>query len=420
MSGHGAHATPVVANPRSVSDALLDLAGLQRNRFIIGGVGLLITLAGFALARDVFFRAWLIAWMLWGGLSLGCMGVLMLHNVVGGVWGVNIRRQLEAGARTVPYLALMFLPILLGLKDLYIWTHADVVAADHLLRHKAAYLNPGAFMIRMAVYFVIWSFLSYRLTGLLKQHDATGDLRVAKRIRQLCGPGLAIYVLTMTFASIDWVMSLEPHWYSTIFGIWFVVGQALSCFAFMIPMTVWLAGRKPLSDRVTKGGVYDLGNLTFAFTMLWSYMALSQLLIIWAGNLPEEIPWYLKRFSNGWGFVALAVVLGQFALPFLMLISRPTKSHPKILAGVAIWVFCMRWVDLYWMIGPAVETSVPLRFHWLYLTAPIGFGGLWIGLFLSQLKTRWQDPFRDVHAHFNEPAAAVRHHVGEQGAAHHA
>lgn len=413
MSGHGAHAIPVVAHPRPASEAMNDLAGAQRLRFVVGGAALAATVAGFFLSREVFFRAYLVAWMLWGGLSLGCMGVLMLHTVTGGVWGASIRRQLEAGARTVPYMAFLFLPMFFGIKDLYIWARPEVLAADTLLQHKASYLNPTWFMIRAVVYFAIWTLISLSLTGVLRKHDGTGSLAAANRARKISGPGLAVYVITMTFAAIDWVMSLEPHWFSTIFGAWFVVAQALCTIAFMVPMTVWLAGRKPLGDRVSKGQIYDLGNLLLAFTMLWSYFALSQLLIIWAGNLPEEIPWYLKRFQGGWGYVALAVVLGQFALPFLMLISRPTKRNPEMLARVAIWIVFMRWVDLYWMIGPATDATVPLEFHWLYVVAPLALGGIWGGLFLGQLRARWEEPYQDIHDHFNTPV-----HAAEHGSAH--
>lgn len=418
MSGHGTHAIPVVINPRPATEGMNDLAGARRLWFVLGGVGLAATLAGFFLARDTFFRAWLVAWMLWGGLSLGCMGVLMLHTVTGGVWGNSIRRQLEAGARTVPFMGLFFLPLFLGIKDLYTWARPEVLAADTLLQHKAAYLNPTAFMLRAVGYFAIWTILSLTITSTLKRHDATGSLAAARKVRRICGPGLAVYVLTMTFAAIDWVMTLEPHWFSTIFGAWFVVAQTLCAIAFMVPLTVWLAGRKPLGDRVSKGQIYDLGNLLLAFTMLWTYFALSQLLIIWAGNLPEEIPWYLKRFQGGWGYVALVVVLGQFALPFLLLISRPTKRSPDMLARVAVWIVFMRWVDLYWMIGPATDVTVPLRFHWLYLSAPLALGGIWGGLFLDQLRARWEEPFRDIHEHFNAPAHPVSHHPAGQGSAH--
>ena len=303
------------------------LAGLSRRALIVGLTGLAVTAAGALVAREQFFRSYLAAFLFWSGLGLGCLGILLLHSVVGGRWGLTIRRQLEAGARTLPLAGLLFLPLIFGLRDLYPWARPEVVAADELLRHKSLYLNVPFMVGRSIAFFAIWSLIAWRISALSMAMDREGAPDSGRRLRRLAGPMIIVHVLLVTFASVDWIMSLEPHWFSTIFGALTLVGQILAAMAFLVAITVWLASPAADAEAPVRGTIYDLGNLLLAFVMFWAYLAFSQFLIIWAGNLPEEIPWYLKRLTGGWQAVGLGIILFHFFLPFLMLISRGTKGR---------------------------------------------------------------------------------------------
>ncbi|HET9480824.1 MAG TPA: hypothetical protein VFP98_03640 [Candidatus Polarisedimenticolia bacterium] len=358
--------------------------------------GLALSLVGALLAPARFFQAYLFAFNLWLGVSLGCLAILMIQYVTGGAWGIVIRRILEAGARNIPYMALLFLPLLAGLPSLYVWARPEVVAHDALLQHKQAYLNVPFFVTRAAIYFGVWTLLALVLHRWSRWQDESGDPAVARRFQSLSAGGLLAFVLTMTFASVDWVMSLEPHWFSTIYGVLLMAGQAVSALSFAILTLVLLSRHPPLSKVIEPRHLRDLGTLLFAFVMVWAYFALSQFLIIWSGNLPEEIPWYLKRLKGGWEWVGVGIILLHFALPFLLLLSTKAKRSPVRLVRIALLVFVMRAVDLYWMIKPAFEEGT-VRFHWLDLAAPIGLGGVWIFLFARHLGSMPLLPARDPY-----------------------
>ena len=372
---------------------------LQSRALIIGVVGLIATAAGFAMDSEQFFRSYLMAFMQWAGVALGSLGLLMLHHMVGGNWGVAIRRQLEAGTRTFPLVIIMFLPVALGLHHLYEWSHADVVAKDPILQHKAIYLNATGFYIRAAIYFFLWIFLAMRLNNMSKRQEQEGYWAVRPALQRLSAPGLIVYCLAVTFAGIDWVMSIEPHWFSTIFGAIFIVNQVLNTFAVMIFVVCYLTTKEPMKGVVSTQTYHDLGSLMFAFNMFWAYVSFSQLLIIWSANLPEEISYYTKRLNNGWEYVGLAVFLFHFCVTFILLLNRPIKRNPKLLSKVAMWVIAMRLLDLIWIIQPgfstAVENGVPvshLNLHWLNIAAPVGVGGIWMWFFAMQLKKRPIEP----------------------------
>jgi hypothetical protein len=316
-----------------------------------------------------------------------------------------IRRHLEAATRTLPYLTAAFLPIAAGLPSLYIWARPDVVAADPILQAKRAYLNVPFFLARAVFYFAVWNALAYILSRWSREQDEAGRQPIGseRKFRQLSAPGLMAYGLTITFASVDWVMSLDPHWFSTIFGVLFMGGQALSALGFAIGVLSLTSRHQPLSQVVEPSHFHDLGKLLFAFVMLWAYFAFSQFLIIWSGNLPEEIPWYLERLHGGWGVVALVIVIGHFVLPFLVLLSRDLKRNHRALAAVAIALVVMRLVDLIWMIAPRPgHHGFPI--HWLDVTLPLALGAIWIALFVRELTRRTllpvNDPyFEEVFAH---------------------
>jgi hypothetical protein len=359
----------------------------QRRAGAAGILALAACAAGAAGSPDQFFRSYLFAYLFWIGIALGCFAIVMLHHLVGGGWGVVIRRLLESGAGTLPLMAVLVLPLVAGLPRLYVWARPEAVAGDELLRHKAPYLNVPFFVGRLVFYFAVWIVLAHLLNKWSEEQDRTLSPQVKTRLQLLSGPGLVLYGLTVTFASVDWVMSLEPHWFSTIYGILFMTGEALATLAFVILALLVLVRRKPMADVLKARHFHDLGNLMLAFVMLWAYVSFSQFLIIWSGNLPEEIPWYLRRLDGGWAWVAVVLVVFHFALPFVLLLSRQNKQRLPILAGIAGGVLVVRLVDLFWMVMPAFHPG-GFRVHWMDLLMPVGIGGLWLAAFAWRLKRR--------------------------------
>jgi len=372
-----------------------ELHAIRRRCLLVGLTGLALCALGAFASPEQFFRSYLVAYLFWLGIALGCLPIVMLHHLTGGAWGLVIRRVLESGTRTLPLMALLFLPLVFGLQDLYAWARPGAVAAGALLRHQTAYLNVPFFLARAVVYFASWLAVAHYLNAWSLAPEAWVDSPTARRLRQLSGPGLAIYGLTMTFASIDWAMSLEPHWFSTVYGMLFAAGQVLGAFAFAVAVTVLLARREPLSRAVSPAILQDLGNLLLAFVMLWAYLAFSQYLLTWAGNLPEEIPWYLHRLRGGWTPIAVAVIVFHFALPFVLLLSRDVKRSAFLLGTVAAAVVCVRFVDLFWLIVPAFQQS-GVRVHWMDVAAPVGVGGTWLAAFTWQLGARPLVPLQDA------------------------
>ncbi len=367
---------------------------VQSGALVVAGLGVLGCVIGVFAARPQFFHAYLIAYLFFLGLALGSMAILMIQYITGGAWGAVIRRLLESATRTLPLLAVLFLPIALGLTDLYEWARPEHVAHDPILQHKSLYLNVPFFLGRAVFYFAAWIGIAYFLNRWSREQDAAADPRLTRRLEMLSRGGLLLYALTMTFASMDWGMSLEPHWFSTLYGVMFMGGQGLSTFAFMIPMAALLADRQPFARIISPAQFHDLGKLMLAFVMLWAYFALSQYLIIWSANLPEEIPWYLARTKGGWQWVALVLVIVHFALPFLVLLSRDIKRHARAVSVVALILIGARFVDLFWLLRPAVAPD-GFAIHWLDLAAPAAVGGAWMWLFVSQLKTRPVLPLND-------------------------
>jgi hypothetical protein len=376
---------------------VFDITRWRRVALLVGGAGLILTLAGVFVSRDQFFRSYLWAFLFWFSLALGCLPLLMLYHLVGGAWGITIRRIVESGIRTIPLMALLFIPIVLGVHSLYEWSHADKVAADNLLQEKHLYLNVPFWIARAVLYFSIWWFYSRRLTELSATQDETGDERIVKRFQRISGPGLVFYGLTLTFAVFDWAMSLEPRWYSTIYGMMWMVSQSLSALAFAIAILALLADRSSLLRLARPDHVHDLGNLLLAFVMLWAYLAFSQFLIIWSGNLPDEINWYLNRLNNGWQWVAAALLVFHFFVPFFLLLSRFRKRRVRSLTIIALMVLFMRILDTFWMVTPAFYGQ---RFtvHWLDIFALVGIGGVWLGMYAGNLRSLPLIPLHDPNA----------------------
>jgi hypothetical protein len=366
----------------------------QRGSLIVGVAALSLCVIGAIFSRQQFFQSYLFAYVFWLGIALGCLGIVMLHNLSGGSWGVAIRGLLECGMKTLPLMALLFLPLLFGLHHLYEWARPEAVAHDILLQHKAAYLNPTFFLIRALLYFALWIGAAMVMSRWSAQNEHNPAPRTVARVRALSGPGLAVYVLTITFASIDWIMSLEPHWFSTIFGVHFLGGHGLAAFAFAILFTGLMSRRAPVSELVAPFQWNDLGNLLLGFVMLWAYFAFSQWLIIWSGNLPEEITWYMHRNSGGWEWVARLLAVFHFFVPFLLLLSRANKRRGEFLAIIAATIMVMRLVDIFWYTMPAFRPG-NFSIHWMDIAAPVGLGGVWLAGFLWQLRRLPSFPLRD-------------------------
>jgi len=382
-------------NPPNMSD-------FQKRALIVGIVFVVLFVVGLFVspvmgntqfdARRIF-QSYLIGWTFWTGIAIGSLALLMLQHLTGGGWGLVIRRVLEAATRTLPAMAILFLPIILGAHSLYHeWADHEEAAAHPVVQAKTRYLNVPFFTVRAVIYFAVWIALAYLFNKWSLAQDRTADNRYTKNMRLLSGPGMVALIFTVTFASIDWYMSLEPEWFSTIYGFIFVAAWALSSLAFVIAIMAWLSAQEPMRRIVAPLHFHDLGKLLLALVMLWAYFAFSQFLIIWSGNLPEEITYYLRRIYGGWGAVIVAIGILHFAAPFLFLLSRGIKRSPRSLAMIAVLIIVMRMVDLLWMLGPAFHHR-----KWIVMDAValIGFGGLWLWLFTWQLGKRSLIPIND-------------------------
>ena len=385
----------------TIETSRVDVEGFRRRALIVGLVALVIGVVGALISsesRDQFFRSYLLAYIFWIAIPLGCFAILMLQHMSGGVWGLVTRRVLESSTRTFPLLAILFIPMLLGLKSIFPWASPERLAASPALNHaveqKHLYLNIGFFIARAFFYFLVWILLTRSLNRWSAEQDRTGERRLTSKLQGLSGPGLVLYGLTVTFASVDWAMSLDPEWFSTIYGLLFMGGQGLAAMAFVIAVMVLLAQRAPMNEVIKPSHLHDLGKLMLAFLMIWAYFAFSQFLIIWAGNLPEEIPYYVRRTQSSWKYVGLALIVLHFALPFVLLLSRDLKRNGRRLSMVAIGVIVMRYVDLIWMTGPELHEG---RFglNWMDLMLLAGIGGVWLWFFATELNRRPLLPIRD-------------------------
>lgn len=369
------------------------------------GLGIWLLLALLPWTRGAALPAYLTAYVTIIGMSVGSLGFLMLHHLVGGRWGFVIRRPLEAATMVLPVMAALFLPLLLFSGTLYEWARPEAVQASQILRDKSGYLNVPFWTLRTAIYFGIWTGLAYLLRSGSVAQDGTEDPAPTRRNTTLSAPGLVVTFLTVTFAGIDWMMSIEPEWYSTIYGAMVMIGWALSALAMVILVSSWLHEIRPLSDVADRGSFNDLGNLLLAFTMLWAYMSFSQYLIIWMGDLSEEIPWYLKRSYGAWRFICGFLMVCHFFIPFFCLLVRENKREASRLWLIAAAILVMRLINDVWLIVPAFSHQ------WLQLIALVpavaGVGGIWLAFFLRNLTSRSLVPRHDPLL-----AEALAHHGG--------
>jgi hypothetical protein len=378
---------------------------IRQSALIAGVVGLVICIIGIFKAPDRFFPSYLLAFMFILGLSLGSLGLLMLQHLTGGNWGIIIRRPLESATRVLALVAVLFVPIFFGMKYLYAaWLNAPPSGEGALSEFQRAYLTPNGFRVRAILYFVVWLILVFIFNRWSREQDVNREDRgLRRRLKMLAGPGIILYVFVMSFAAIDWVMSISPHWASTIYGFLFVAGQLISSMSLMIAVVVLLSRTGPLSGVLQPRHIHDLGKLLLAFVMLWAYFSFSQLLIIWSGNQPEEITFYRTRLYSEWGVVAVIVLIFHFFVPFFLLLSRDLKRNTNLLPKVALWLIFMRLVDLFWMTRPEFTPNAwPNVWD---LAALLALGGLWFFVFAGQLKQLPLLPLGDPKL-----AEAIEHH----------
>lgn len=381
------------------------LPGLKQFGLIAAVLGVVLTGAGFMMSgADRFFQAYLVAYTFWCGVSLGALGLLMVTHLTGGAWGVVLRRPFEAAVRLIPFMAVLFLPIAFGMHSLYHWTH-ESAQSDPVLILKAGYLNTPFFLARQVIYFVIWSTMAYLLTSWSAEQDRTGDPAIASKLERLSGGGLVVHFLTITFAMVDWTMSVNPHWFSTIWGMLYIGGQGLSAFAFCIMVLVMLSQTSPLNKVLTTHHFHDLGKFLFAFLMLWAYLSFSQLLIIWSANIPEEIPHYIIRWETSWRYLSTFIIVGHFIVPYALLLSRDLKKNAGKLKVVATWILLARVADYYWHVAPEFHKG-GYSFSLLDFAVPLALGGIFISIFVSQLAGRSLLPVNDAGLE-----KALTHHV---------
>ncbi|MDH4064163.1 MAG: hypothetical protein OEW19_07160 [Acidobacteriota bacterium] len=389
--------TDTYQSPESVS-------GLQKLGTIAAMVGLGLAAVGFAMSGlERFYQAYLVAYTFWLGVALGSMALLMVQHLSGGAWGVVIRRPLEAAVSTMPAMAVLFLPIIPGMHDLYHWTHADALS-DPVIAAKAPYLNTPFFLARAAFYFLVWIGISQLLLKWSKEQDQTGDPAYASKLGYLSGGGLVVYTLTVTFAITDWLMSVNPHWFSTMWGPLFMVGQGLGALAVAINVLVLLGKSGPMDRVLNPSHFHDIGKLLFAFLMLWAYLTFSQFLIVYSANLVEEVPHYIARSQGGYQYVTIALIFLHFIVPYSILLSRDVKRDTTRLRTVAAGLLLMRLVDHYWQVAP--EYHEVLSVSVVDVALPIAIGGIFLTLYAMRLKSQPLLPLQDAGLE-----KALTHHV---------
>lgn len=447
-----------MSNHPQTPDAVSKIRNLGLLALVIGAVGLV-----FAFLGDVEqgWRAYFLGNVYWVGMSLGCLGLLMIQHLTGGDWGVVMRRVLESGAATVVLTGLLLAPAIFSttaLHSLFPWTHLDAVESDHghgedhapetheprevarvaaldaaapaaepstehgahgvagyvaenrdFLVHKLPYLNVPFFQGRYVGYFVLWLLLIFVLWRWSSTQDEHPDPKLVKRMQALSAPGLILLALAASFASYDWLMSIYPTWYSTMYGVWFLGTFGIGALSLLILMGLFLGKREPMSKVLQPRHFHDWGKLLLAFVVLWAYFSISQFLIIWSGNLPDEIAWFQPRFEGGWLVVTTLLFLFHFGLPFVLLLSRDLKRNAGTLAGVAVFLLAMRWLDLHWQVAPSIQSiwGGEAVAWWATLAATLAVGGLWLVLFVWLLQRR---PILPVGDPYLEEATAHEHH----------
>ena len=378
--------------------------GIARIALFVGIGALVVCILGYFVSPTRFFQSYLFGYMFALQFPLGCLGLLAIHHLAGGQWGFTIRRFLEAGTLTFPVMAVLAIPIVIGMSHLFLWTDPTELANEALLRHKTPYLNVPFFIGRMVFYFIVWTAIGYMLNRQsVKQDEADPpDPKSVHRLKSISAGGMILFMLTATFAAFDWMMSLQPYWFSSIYGVIYLAGCAIAAMAFSLLVGRVLKDHQPISKLLTIDIFSDLSNFLLAFVSFWAYVSFSQYLILYSANLPETVTWYLVRENGGWGYFALALIIFHFALPFAILLSRSNKRALALMVGLAMFLIFMRSIDLFWHIMPAFYETVSI--HWLDFVMPIGLSSIWLFFFIWQLGRKplvvRRDPrFQEVLAH---------------------
>lgn len=379
-----------------------ELSGIRSMALGVGAIAFILWLVGTYFDNEQGLRSWLLGFVFWGGITFGAIGLLLLQYLTGGAWGVVIRRACEAASRTLLLVALLFLPLAIGITRLYEWTHLP--ATDHVIEHRGWFMTPSGWIIRSVICFALFGVMAYLLSKWSANQDASKDHEEAAgwlgRATAFSGPAIVFFALVVTLVGVDWVMTLEPHWFSTIFGLLYVIGWALSSLCFIVIVMAYLHDKVPMNHVLGRRHFHDLGKLMLAMVMVWAYFNFSQYLIIYSGNIPEETVWFIKRSTGGWGWMAWALILFHFAVPFLILLQQDLKRKPWKLAAVAVFILVMRVVDYFWYIGPSPRIhphGAPEAFivSWMDIVAPIAIGGFWVAFFINQLMKRPLVPVMD-------------------------
>jgi hypothetical protein len=374
-----------------------EAASVERISGIVGVIGLALCVIGFIANRAVFFQSYLFAFIYWGGFAIGGLGVLLMGHTVGGRWCATARRFLEAQMVTLWIVAIFFIVLLFGLQYLYPWTHIAAIqdeGARNVLYHKRGYLNLPFFLGRVVFYFLIWWFWGMRVRGMADRQDETGDPTLRERMRAFSAPGVLVFTMTATFAYIDWILSADAQFFSTVYGAMILIGDVVQCFALTILVMILASRGDRFGGRVNAVILHDLGNLMFAFVIFWTYLTASQLIIVWPADLPQELVWYLNRVHGFWKYFAAATALSMFAIPFLALLSQTRKRDPRRLMRVCIWLLAARIIDIYWIVIPTYRNH-GFWMYWTDFAAFFGLGGIWVFAFIRQLRNRPLLPLRD-------------------------
>jgi hypothetical protein len=360
---------------------------------IIGGV---FSLLGFFIDSSAFFFSYLTAFVFWTSIGLGGLFFTMLHHISGSVWSTVLRRLMESIMQVLPIMAVLFIPIIFGIADLYHWSHPDVMVADALLQKKSPFLNVPFFLIRTLFYFVVWFLLGHFLYKISIQQDQEFNPAQIIRLRKISAPGIILFALTITFAAFDWLMSLDAHWYSTIFGVYIYSGSFLSAIAFIVITAQAVRKKGFLQNTITTEHFHDLGKLMLAFTIFWGYMAFSQYFLIWYANIPEETIWYFHRWQGSWKYITMTLVFGHFLIPFLGLMTRASKRNLTYLKYMSFWILLMHYFDIYWIVMP-VKYAHGFHFSWIDIATLVGVGGIFLWYMWSKFWGKALVPVKDPH-----------------------
>ena len=361
---------------------------------VIGIVGLALSLIGYLVDPKQFFFSYLTAFTFWCTLGLGGLFFVMVHYLTNSTWSVVLRRLAENIMYILPVLAIFAIPVLLGIGDLYHWSHHNVVQSDHILKGKSGYLNVPFFVIRVVIYFAVWVVLSRHLYRLSLRQDREGDESTQRRATKASAPGMILFAVTISFFSFDLIMSLDPHWYSTIFGAYIFSGSYLGMLSLLTVYLVMLKSKNVLNDAVTSEHFRDLGKLIFAFIIFWGYMAFSQYLLIWYANIPEETQWFLSRWVGSWKAVSLVLVFGHFVIPFFVLFPMEIKKNLPVMLAVGIWMLFMHWVDIYWLVMPTLHDQ-GVHISWIDPVTMLGIGGIFLWRFIRLTVSQPLVPVND-------------------------